>query len=142
MHHDKLLEEFSSHGLGSLKWPVRMLSTSKCIQRTKTEIMTNTEADKLQNCSWVSIMLLWEERAVGAQEDIGRRCLLTKEESESRDGSCSLTASRMASQGPIWEAQGGEDSVSLSWDAMGAQAPGMLLSMPSSRQPCRGHRAK
>uniref|UniRef100_A0A9L0RSD4 Ankyrin repeat and sterile alpha motif domain containing 3 n=1 Tax=Equus caballus TaxID=9796 RepID=A0A9L0RSD4_HORSE len=101
-----------------------MLSTSECIQRTQTEIMwkqrlTSCEAG-LGSAPW----LPWGARAVGAQEDVRRRRSLTKEESESSDGSWSLTASSMASQGPIWEAQGegSEGPTSLSWDAMEARA--------------------
>lgn len=121
---DKPLEEFSSCGLGPLIWLGRMLSTSECIQRTQTEIMwkqrlTSCEAG-LGSAPW----LPWGARAVGAQEDVRRRRSLTKEESESSDGSWSLTASSMASQGPIWEAQGegSEGPTSLSWDAMEARA--------------------
>lgn len=79
-------------------------------------------------------------RAIRDDIYMGRRYLLTKEESESRDGSCSLTASRMASQGPIWEAhgEGSEGPTSLPWDAMGAWAQRKFLSMPSSKEPYKG----
>lgn len=75
---------------------------------------------------------------------LGRRCLLTEEESESRDGSCSLTVWRMVFQDPIWEAQreGSEGPTSLSWDAMSAQAQRNFLSMPSSKDFCGGCRVR
>lgn len=75
---------------------------------------------------------------------MGRRCLLTEEESESRDGSCSLTVWRMVFQDPIWEAQGegNEGPTALSWDPMSAQTQRKFLSMPSSKDFCGGCRVR
>lgn len=86
--------------------------------------MTNTEAEKLQSYPWGSSTFALGRKGSGGRERTGRRHLLTKDESESSDGSCSLTALRMASQGSVWKAQRDEDSSSLSGDAMGAQALG------------------
>lgn len=138
VHPDKLVGEFSSHGLGSLKWPGRILSISKCIQRIKTtKIMTNTEAEKLQSCPWGSSVFALGRKGSGGRERTGRRHLLTKDESESSDGSCSLTALRMASQGSVWEAQRDEDSSSLSGDAMEAQALGCFSACHHPSSPAR-----
>lgn len=52
-----------------------------------------------------------------------KKLLLTREESESRDGSWSLAAFRMASQGET-----GQDTTSLSLDVMGTQAQTIISS--------------
>lgn len=52
-----------------------------------------------------------------------KKLLLTREESESRDGSWSLAALRMASQGET-----GQDITSLSLDVMGTQAQTIISS--------------
>lgn len=66
MHWDKPLEEFSSYILGSLVWLRRMLSTNKCIQRIKTEIMMNTELISSKAARESASCLSWEGRAVRA----------------------------------------------------------------------------
>lgn len=107
-----------------------------------SDTMMNTELVRSKAAHGSASRLSWEGRAVRDEDNVGRRCLLTKEESESRDGSCSLTASRMAFQGPRWEAQGeqSEGPTSLSWEVMGVRAQGKLLSVPSFKEPCRGCR--
>lgn len=101
-------------------------------------------ADEFQSCPCQHHVCHGKEDQSGPRTKWEEGCLLTKEESESREGSCSLTALRMAFQGSIWEAQGegGEDPTSLSWEAMEAQAQGSLLSGPSIKEPCTGCRVR
>lgn len=63
--------------------------------------------------------------------------MLTREESESRDGSWSLAALRMASQGET-----GKDITALSLDVMGARNQRMLSRCVIIKKPCGAHRVR